>query len=72
MDRCVSNTTVLLKLQQNSYPSNDMFDYIKNCARNLSLLEPALRDEFTDSVFTALQTVNKKARMIYQPHYSGY
>jgi hypothetical protein len=69
MDRCASNTTELLKLQQNSYPSNDFFNYIKKCARNLS---PALLDEFTDSVFTAWQTVNKKARMMYQPQYSGY
>jgi hypothetical protein len=45
------------------------FYYIKKCARNLS---PALLDEFTDSVFTALQTVDKKARMMYQPQYSGY
>jgi hypothetical protein len=26
----------------------------------------------TDSVFTALQTANKKAMMMYQPQYSGY
>jgi hypothetical protein len=37
-----------------------------------NVLSPALLDEFTDSVFTALQTVNKKARMMYQPQYSGY
>jgi hypothetical protein len=42
MDRCASNTTVLLKLQQNSYPSDDFFYNIKQCARNLS---PALLDE---------------------------
>jgi hypothetical protein len=43
MDRCASNTTDLLKLQQNSYSSDDFFDYIKKCARNRS---PALLDEY--------------------------
>jgi hypothetical protein len=69
MDRCASTTTELLKLQQNSYTYDECFDYIKKCARNLS---PTLLDEFTDSMFTALQTVNKKARMMYHPQYSGY
>jgi hypothetical protein len=60
MDRCASITTEYLKLKQNSYSSDDFFDYIKKhfeCANNLS---PALLDEFTDFVFTALQTVNKR------------
>jgi hypothetical protein len=63
IEKCAENTGNLMKMTDNSKPSDIFFDYVKACARQLP--KPALDDELTEDV---LQRVNKKAKSLaYQP-----